>query len=61
MTDYDFEQQLTDIYGEINIAGLSWDAGYLIRKMDPIAFDRMKSDYEDSIEDDEEIVDESEE
>lgn len=61
MTDYDFEQLLTDIYGEVRVGKLSWEAGYVIRKMDPVAFDEMKNNHEDSIESDEDDVDETEE
>ena len=61
MTDYDFEQLLTNIHGEIRVGNLSWEAGYLIRKMDPVAFDEMKSAYEDSVESDEDDVDETDE
>lgn len=61
MTDSDFEQHLTDLYGEFRIPNLSWEAGYVIRKVDPAAFAMMKNEYEYFIESDEDDVDETDE
>ena len=52
MTEFEFEQLLNDIHGEIKVVGLTFSVGSLIRKMDPVAFYQMQSDYESTLEDD---------
>ena len=38
--DYEdrFEEWITEIYGTVSIGELTWDAGAVLREMDPIAF-----------------------
>lgn len=43
MTDNEFEQLLNDVFGQ------TFEAGTLIRNMDPVAFEVMKSEYEQQI------------
>lgn len=62
MTDTEFEQIINELHGDlIEVAGLSWEAGHLVRKMDPVAFAEMKYRYENSFMDHDESVDETEE
>lgn len=46
MTDKDFEAQLTELYGTFTVAGITFDAGTILRKLDPIAFQVFKADEE---------------
>ena len=46
MTDNEFEQLLNEINDEVTVFGQTFEAGTLIRKMDPVAFEVMKSEYE---------------
>ncbi len=62
MTDAEFEQIINELHPDlIKVAGLAWEAGHLVRKMDPVAFAEMKSNYENYFDSDEEDVDETEE
>jgi len=33
-----YEELLTEIYGTVKVGNLEWDAGSIVREMDPIAF-----------------------
>lgn len=46
MNDDEFEELLNEINDPITVFGCTFDAGTLIRKMDPIAFEAMKNDCE---------------
>ena len=46
-TDKEFEEYLTEIYGEVNICGLKYNAGWALRQIDPVAFRVAKGDCED--------------
>ena len=35
----DYEEYLNEVYGDIDICGLSYPAGQVLKKVDPIAFD----------------------
>ena len=37
-TEEEYENQLTDIYGDVNICGMKYPAGRALRLLDPIAF-----------------------
>jgi len=50
LTDEEFEDVLNNIYGDINICGMTFDSGYVLRELDPTAFRCGKIDYEDSLE-----------
>ena len=39
-----YEDLITDSYGTVTVAGLEWDAGRVLRDMDPIAFQCGLSD-----------------
>ena len=38
LTDDEYEQQLNDAYGPVDICGMTFDAGRALRELDPIAF-----------------------
>lgn len=50
MSDKDYEKILNDIYGNINICGYEWPAGYVFKEIDPIAFEIGKGEYESEVE-----------
>lgn len=52
LTDDQYAEQLDDIYGEVNICGMTYNAGYALQQVDPIAYDMGKSDIEASLTDD---------
>lgn len=39
LTEKEYEQKLTDIYGTFEICGQIFDAGYAFRLLDPMVFD----------------------
>lgn len=43
-TDDEIEDMLNEIYGTVSICGSEYDSGYLLRKLDPIAFGMVDSD-----------------
>lgn len=45
----DYEELLDELYGTITIGALEYNAGYILRKVDPIAFDCGRDDEVDSI------------
>lgn len=45
-----YEDILDDIYGEIEICGLTYSSGRALRELDPVAFRCGKNDYESSLE-----------
>lgn len=53
LTDKEFEDVLNEMYPAVNICGMTYSAGYALRQIDEIAFNMAKSDYEDTLEDDE--------
>ena len=46
------EEMLTDIYGEVDVCGYKYDAGYLLRLVDETAFNCAASEMDDLPEDD---------
>jgi hypothetical protein len=44
MSDKEFEDELNENYGEVEICGLTYAAGYALRQVDPIAFRCAQSD-----------------
>ena len=65
MADSEYEEWLTDIYGQVQVCGQMFDAGSLFVDADPVAFrcgkgeleDRIQSELEEQLknEDDDEI------
>jgi len=43
-----FEQEITDISAEIEILGMSYEAGKVLRQIDPVAFRCSMADWLDS-------------
>ena len=63
MTDYEIEESyksmLDDVYGTVTIAGYEYDTSRALYECDPIAYRVGLSDFEDSLEDEEDEEDES--
>jgi hypothetical protein len=49
VTDEYWEEFLTDLYGEVNVCGMTYESGRLLKEIDPIAFQCGKSDYESGL------------
>ena len=49
ISENDYEEFLNEIYPEITIGELIFYPGQIIRKLDPVAFQCGKNDYEDSL------------
>ena len=45
MNEKEFEQYLSDTYGIIDVCGISYDAGFLLKCVDDIAFSTLLHDY----------------
>ena len=45
----DYEELLDELYGTFTIGTLEYNAGYILREVDPIAFDCGRDDEVDSI------------
>lgn len=58
MTDYEIEESykmmMDDVYGTVIIAGMEYSTSYALKECDPIAYGVFLSDYEASLEQDEE-------
>ena len=48
-----FDEYLNEIYGSVEIAGMTWDASIAFERVDPTAYVLALTDYEDSLSDDE--------
>lgn len=46
MTDTEFQDFLTETYGSITIGGITFDAGEILKNMDPTAFRVFMADME---------------
>ena len=44
MTEEEYEEQLNEIYGEVEICGMTFDSGRVLKELDPIAFNCGMSD-----------------
>jgi len=47
-TDKEFEDILNEVYGTVEIAGMTFDTGRALKELDPTAFDCANNDYFDS-------------
>ena len=43
--EVEFKEYLNDMYGDINICGMSYPAGDTLEEIDPTAFDVMYADF----------------
>ena len=43
-SEHEFADELTDVYGVIEICGMKFDSGHALRELDPIAFRCAMSD-----------------
>ncbi len=46
MSDDEYRDMLTELYGTVSICGMTFDAGYALEQLDEVAFRCGKSDYE---------------
>lgn len=51
MSDDEYQEFLTEIYGQVDVCGYKYNAGYVLKELDPTAFRCGKSD-EESMRDD---------
>lgn len=49
VSENDFLDFLNVAYGEVDVCGMKYDAGYALKELDPIAFQCSYNDYIDSI------------
>lgn len=47
MDEKEFEEYLNDCFGDVNICGLNYGAGYALKEIDPIAFRCAMVDHEE--------------
>lgn len=46
-TDSEFLDILNELYGTVDVCGMTMDAGRVLKEMDPVAFDCGNNDYFD--------------
>jgi hypothetical protein len=46
MTEQEYEDRLDEIYGEVEICGMTFNSGRALKELDPTAFRCGKGDYE---------------
>lgn len=46
ISDEQYDEMLDDIYGEVQIAGMSYSTSYALKELDPTAYRCGKSDFE---------------
>ncbi len=51
LSDEEWEEMLNEIYAVVDVCGQSFNAGYALKLLDPVAFDHSKGDYESSLTD----------
>ena len=56
--EQDYKEMLDEVYGVVKIAGFEYDTSYALKECDPIAYRVGLSDYEATLEEDEEDDDE---
>lgn len=52
LTDEQYVEILNDLYGDVDVCGMSYGSGSVLVDQDPTAFRCMKGDYEDYIQTD---------
>ena len=48
-TKDDYDRMLQDCYGEVKLGNFTWDADYVIRELDPIAYNVGFNDFQEYI------------
>ena len=52
-TEYDlqvmYDDMLDEVYGTVDIGGLTYDTSYALKNVDPIAYETGRHDYADSL------------
>ena len=56
MSEQDFMDMLNDTYPEVDLAGIEYSFGYMLKEIDPIRFDVWYNDYCSSLEEEEECA-----
>ena len=46
LDEQEYQDILDEIYGDVEVCGMTYGSGYVLRELDPIAFRCGKSDYE---------------
>ena len=46
MTEREFEKYLNEVYDDVSICGIIYNAGYALKNIDPTAFDVIQADKE---------------
>ena len=46
ISEDDYEERLNELFGEVSVCGINFDAGTLLKEIDPIAFRCGQSDEE---------------
>ena len=44
MSEDEFEEDLTELFGDVCVGHICWGAGHVLRELDPIAFDQGIAD-----------------
>ncbi len=52
VSEREFEDYLTETYGDVKICGISYASGYALHQLDEVAFRCGKSEYESSLDED---------
>ena len=47
VTEDEYMDYLDDVYGEIDICGMSYNSSYALKEIDPTAFDQGLAEYSD--------------
>ncbi|MFA5307544.1 MAG: hypothetical protein WC365_08905 [Candidatus Babeliales bacterium] len=49
LTEEEYDDQLNDIYGEIDVCGYKWPASFVLHEVDPTAYNCGKNDFEGNL------------
>jgi len=52
LTDAEYEAVLDEIYGDVEICGMTFSSGHALRELDPTAFRCGKADHESALDED---------
>lgn len=50
LTEDEFEEYLNEMYGTVDVCGMTFDSGAILRELDPTAFRCGQADYESELE-----------
>ena len=52
LTDKEYREVLDELYGTVQVCGLTYSSGYALEELDPTAFRCGKAEYESSLDED---------